>query len=70
MTQEVTYLAQDNLQAAPEGQSLMQHIGLLNVRINDMMSQLNTVMKALMEENASLKKENADFKSKQQTSKQ
>ncbi len=57
-------------QTNPPGSPVVQHIGVLNLRINDMMSQLNTVMKALMEENASLKKENGDLKAKQQTSKQ
>jgi hypothetical protein len=50
------------LQAPP----IMQQIGMLNLRINDMMTQLNAVMKALMEENAQLKKENADLKGKAQ----
>lgn len=44
----------------------MQQIGMLNLRINDMMTQLNVVMKAMMEENAELKKENADIKAKQE----
>ena len=44
----------------------MQQIGILNLRINDMLIQLNTVMKAVMEENASLKKENAELKEKQE----
>ena len=39
---------------------------MLNLRINDMMTQLNTVMKTMMDENAALKKENADLKAKQQ----
>jgi regulator of replication initiation timing len=43
----------------------MQQIGMLNLRINDMMTQLNAVMKTLMDENASLRKENADLKTKQ-----
>lgn len=58
-------MTQDKAQGVDSSQ-LMQHIGVLNVRINDMMSQLNTVMKALMDENASLRKENADLKTKQQ----
>jgi regulator of replication initiation timing len=44
----------------------MQQIGMLNLRINDMMNQLNAVMKTLMDENASLRKENADLKTKQE----
>lgn len=55
---------------SPEASPVMQHIGMLNLRINDMMTQLNTVMKAMMDENAALKKENDDLKAKQQTSKQ
>lgn len=45
----------------------MQQIGMLNIRINDMMAQLNAVMKTLMDENSVLKKENADLKAKQGT---
>jgi hypothetical protein len=44
----------------------MQQIGMLNLRINDMMTQLNAVMKTMMDENAGLKKENADLKAKQE----
>lgn len=36
---------------------MQQQIGLLNLRINDMMAQLNTVIKALMDENAGLQAE-------------
>jgi hypothetical protein len=43
---------------------IMQQVGMLNLRINDMMTQLNVVMKALMDENASLKKENVELKAK------
>lgn len=43
----------------------MQQIGMLNLRINDMMTQLNTVMRAMLEENAALKKETAELKAKQ-----
>lgn len=62
---EVSFLTEEKIQGADSAQ-LMQHIGLLNVRVNDMMSELNTVMKMMMEENASLRKENADLKAKQQ----
>lgn len=59
-------MTETTAQASP----VMQQIGMLNLRINDMMTQLNAVMKALMDENAALKKENADLKAKQkQTSK-
>ncbi len=59
-------MTQNNAQAVSEASPVMQQIGMLNLRINDMMTQLNTVMKMLMDENASLKKENADLKAKQQ----
>ncbi len=55
-------------QKAPEVSPTMQHIGILNLRINDMMTQLNIVMKAMIDENSALKKENAELKAKQQTS--
>jgi hypothetical protein len=48
--------------------SVMQQIGMLNLRINDMMTQLNTVMKALLDENNGLRQENADLKAKHQNS--
>jgi regulator of replication initiation timing len=44
--------------------AMEQQIGMLNLRINDMMTQLNGVIKAIMEENAALKKENAELKAK------
>jgi hypothetical protein len=40
----------------------IQQIGMLNLRISDMMTQLNAVLKAMLEENAALRKENADLK--------
>jgi hypothetical protein len=46
----------DKSQSISEEQ-LRQQIALLNLRINDMMVQLNTVLKMLTEENAGLKKE-------------
>ena len=48
----------------PEPSPAMQQIGMLNLRINDMMTQLNAVLKVMMEENAALKKENAALKAK------
>jgi len=44
----------------------MAQIGLLNLRVNDMMAQLNVVMKTLLDENAALRKENAELKAKQE----
>jgi hypothetical protein len=52
--------------SAIDASPIMQQIGMLSLRINDMMSQLNAVMKALMDENGALKKENADLKAKQE----
>jgi regulator of replication initiation timing len=51
-------------QKQTESTPIMQQIGMLNLRINDMMTQLNAVMKALMDENAALKKQNPDLKAK------
>jgi len=51
--------AQKQTESAP----IMQQVGMLNLRINDMMTQLNAVMKALMDENQALRKENAELKS-------
>ena len=52
----------ENTEVSP----VMQQIAMLNLRINDMMNQLNSVMKTMMEENTNLKKENADLKAKQE----
>ena len=59
-------MAIEKAQAVAEASPIMQQIGMLNLRINDMMTQLNTVMKALMDENAALKKETVDLKAKQE----
>jgi hypothetical protein len=53
-------MSNDDVQGSP----IMQQIGMLNLRINDMMTQLNVVMKAMMEENTALSKENAELKVK------
>lgn len=55
-------MAMTEAKQAPELSPAMQQIGLLNLRINDMLTQLNNVMKMLMDENAILKKENAELK--------
>jgi len=47
-----------------ENSPAMQQINMLNLRIGDMMTQLNTTLKTLMEENTALKKENTDLKGK------
>jgi regulator of replication initiation timing len=59
-------LTQTPNQAGPEAPLLMQQLGILNLRINDMMAQLNAVIKIMMDENAALKKENAELKAKQE----
>ncbi|MCW4003967.1 MAG: hypothetical protein NWE95_08675 [Candidatus Bathyarchaeota archaeon] len=41
---------------------IMQQVGMLNLRINDMMTQLNAVVKLMMDENSALKKENEELK--------
>jgi regulator of replication initiation timing len=48
-----------------QNSAFMQEIGMLNLRINDMMVQLNAVLKAMMEENTTLKTENTELKAKQ-----
>lgn len=53
-------------QSDQEASPLLQQIGMLNLRINDMMTQLNIVMKTLMDENSSLRRENSDLKAKQE----
>jgi regulator of replication initiation timing len=57
-------LTEDKAQTVPEVSPVMQQIGMLNLRINDMMTQLNAVMKMLVDENNALKKESADLKAK------
>ena len=47
-----------------EASPLMQQIGILNFRINDMLTQLNAVIKIVTDENAALKRENAELKAK------
>ena len=43
---------------------LQQSIGMLNLRVNDLMTQINTVLKSVLEENQRLKAENLELKSK------
>lgn len=45
---------------------IMKQIGMLNLRISDMMTQLNVVMKVMIDENAALKKENSELKAAQE----
>jgi len=42
--------------------AVMQEIGMLNLRINDMMTQLNKTLKAFMDENQRLTVENQKLK--------
>jgi regulator of replication initiation timing len=53
-------------QTQNEASPIMQQIGMLNLRISDMITQLNTVMKILIDDNATLKKENDALKAKQE----
>jgi regulator of replication initiation timing len=55
-----------NQQQPEQPSPIMQQIGVLTIRINDMMTQLNTVMKTLIDENAYLKRENSDLKTNQE----
>ncbi|MGD6808110.1 MAG: hypothetical protein ACQCN3_00265 [Candidatus Bathyarchaeia archaeon] len=48
-----------------ENSPFVQQIGMLNLRINDMMNQLNIVIKTILDENSILKKENDELKTKQ-----
>ncbi len=59
-------MTETTAQTVPEALPVMQQIGLLNLRINDMMMQLNTVVKTIMDENVALKKENDGLKAKQE----
>ncbi len=45
----------------------MQQISMLNLRINDVMTQLNATLKAVLEENQALKSENTELKEKTAT---
>jgi hypothetical protein len=49
-----------------EASPIPQQMSILNLRISDMMTQLNTVLKTILEENSSLKKENTELKIKQE----
>jgi len=54
------------IENASESSPVMAQIGLLNLRINDMMTQLNTTINRMMDENTALKKENSELKTKQE----
>jgi hypothetical protein len=56
MTMEST----QTVQASP----IMQQITMLNLRINDMLTQLNVVMKTLLDENVALQRETVELKAK------
>jgi hypothetical protein len=49
---------------------ISQQIGMLNFRINDMLTQLTAVIKTMSEENLALKRENAELKAQQQKTNQ
>jgi regulator of replication initiation timing len=57
-------MTKENRQLVPEPSSAMQQIGILNLRINDFMQDLNSTIKALLAENDALKKENTELKAK------
>jgi regulator of replication initiation timing len=57
-------MSQETTQKQIETTPIMAQISLLNLRINDMMTQLNAVMKTLVEENQALHKENTELKEK------
>lgn len=48
----------------PEHSPTIQQIGMLNLRINDFMRELNTTVNMMLAENDALKKENAELKAK------
>ena len=58
-------LAETKALAISEASPVIHQIALLNLRINDMITQLNIALKLLMDENNALKKEIADLKNKQ-----
>jgi hypothetical protein len=53
-------------QEQPVVDPVMQQVNLLNLRLNDMMTQLNTVLKALIDSNVALQKENVELRGKLQ----
>lgn len=59
-------MTETGVQATTEPSQVMQQIGMLNLRINDMMTQLNAVIKALLDENTDFKKENAKLKAEKE----
>ncbi len=66
MSQSTTAVASN----IPQPPALVQQIGFLHLRISDLASQLNNVMKVMADENAVLRKENADLKTQLQTASQ
>lgn len=63
---ETVPIPQAIIQTLPQVYPLMQEVSMLRLRLNDMMTQLNTVIKAMTDEIAALKKENAELKTNQQ----
>ncbi|MDR0470718.1 MAG: hypothetical protein LBH79_03185 [Nitrososphaerota archaeon] len=49
-----------------ENSQILNEIGLLNVRINDLMNQLNRTVQLLLDENKKLNQENIQLKSSSQ----
>jgi hypothetical protein len=59
-------VSDDKTQGLNQDSRIMAQIGMLNLRINDMMIQLNTVIKSLIDENTAIKKDCNELKSKQE----
>jgi hypothetical protein len=57
-------MTEEKTKIVPELPPAMQQIGMLNLRINDFMRELNSTIKALLAENDALKKENSELKTK------
>ena len=55
-------MTENKASAFSEVSPMMHQIGMLNLRITDMMTQLNAVVKMMVDENAALKKENNGLK--------
>ena len=58
--------AEQEVDSKPEAPSLavQQQLGLLNLRLNDLMQELNNTVKLFVETNTSLQQENSDLKAR------
>jgi len=57
-------MTKEKTSAVPIASPIMQQITMLNIRLNDMMTQFNTVIKMMINETVILKKENSELKAK------